>query len=306
MGEGRANRGGRLKKAKWFDHLPEITVDVECSGTNHRITWRRGKLVLHNHDVEAEEALEALGGEPVYCLSLIDAWREEPQNADSLEILLSEDLDWALQLQPKIAQFRTVLHTLTKGVTTRGRRGTSISTMYERELRRHILFASPYELRKMLGLATVIHVSRKWESDKHFRDEHGPLLEGVLTRRVLPSLESNVQSWNPRMAARAITTFECWPLRSDEEPWIAGSIGTDGGFAIVGVPYSWLIDVWSRGFSLIDDCLVLGVDADPSLGSELRVLAARWERKMGRSVPVLSRGVAVQGSDGVFHLSWGL
>ena len=53
------------------------SVKVRCSGSLHTISLSgRGALVLHNHDIEAERALVALGGEPCRCLQVLGAWRK--------------------------------------------------------------------------------------------------------------------------------------------------------------------------------------------------------------------------------------
>jgi len=53
------------------------SVKVRCSGSLHTISLiDRGALVLHDHDIEAERALVALGGEPCRCLQVLDAWRK--------------------------------------------------------------------------------------------------------------------------------------------------------------------------------------------------------------------------------------
>lgn len=311
LGSRCANRGSGLKGKEWFERLPRLSVDVECSGSSHKVTWDAGELTLHDHDVEAEKTLSALGGEPAYCLSLLEAWMSAGED-DSLEpeILLNEDLDWALQLDPKMAHLRSLLQNR-QAVLAPAQVGVqrvqmeALQKMYEQELKRHILFAAPFELRKILGLARIAHMAERWESDKHFRSEYGLVLEGVLTRRVIPDMEKNVASWNPKMTPHAITTFECWPLKAHEEPSFAGSVSSDGGFAIANVLFSWLHDVWHRGISIIDDCFILEASPHESDHSKLRLLAVRWERFTGRSVPVVSSATGFCGSDGVFHLSWG-
>jgi hypothetical protein len=291
-----------------------LSVDVECSGSSHRVTWDSGELTLHDHNVEAELTLNALGAEPAYCISLFEAWMTAEQD-DSLEpeVLLTGDLeDWRLQIDSRIAQVRSLL--LSRQVPglpgvrveIQGLQMDSLRRMYEQELRKTILSAAPSKLRRILGLARVAQMAKRWESDTHFRSEYGLVLEGVLTRRVLPSIAKNVASWNPKMTPHAITTFECWPLKSREEPSFAGSVSSDGGFAIANLPFSWLHDVWHRGISLVDDCFILKASPHESDDSKLRLLAVRWERtEAGRSVPVVYPATGFCGSDGIYHLSWG-
>lgn len=59
----------------WQLGVPPVSVEVDCQGVRHRVTWRRGKLVLENHHLSAEEALIGLGGERCPCLELLAEWR---------------------------------------------------------------------------------------------------------------------------------------------------------------------------------------------------------------------------------------
>ena len=49
--------GGR----RWCDDLGPAWAIVDCGGERHAIAWRRGKLVLEDHDLLAERSLLALG-----------------------------------------------------------------------------------------------------------------------------------------------------------------------------------------------------------------------------------------------------
>ena len=63
-------------RARWCHHVPPVTALVECSGERHRVTWRRGKVVLENHDLTAETAMLAFGGKPFACLGVLKRWRD--------------------------------------------------------------------------------------------------------------------------------------------------------------------------------------------------------------------------------------
>lgn len=49
---------------------------VDCNGERHRVTWRRGKVVLEDHDLTAETAMLAFGGKPFPCLGVLRRWRD--------------------------------------------------------------------------------------------------------------------------------------------------------------------------------------------------------------------------------------
>lgn len=60
---------------RWCHHVEPAVASVECSGEAHRIAWRRGKLVLEDHDLGAEQTMLAFGGEMPACLATLQLWR---------------------------------------------------------------------------------------------------------------------------------------------------------------------------------------------------------------------------------------
>lgn len=62
-------------RGRWAEHLLPATTLVECGGEEHRVTWRRGKIVLEDHDLGAERAMVMLGGAPCTCLTVLERWR---------------------------------------------------------------------------------------------------------------------------------------------------------------------------------------------------------------------------------------
>jgi hypothetical protein len=73
-----------VSRRAWYHHLDPVSVEISCGERRHRVSWRRGRLVLEDHDVEAERAFVALGGDRSVCVELLDAWREA---TDSREVL---------------------------------------------------------------------------------------------------------------------------------------------------------------------------------------------------------------------------
>lgn len=61
--------------AAWQRAAPVVRARVTCQGAEHVVVWRRGALALAHHDLAAEEALAAFGGEPPRCLEVVAAWR---------------------------------------------------------------------------------------------------------------------------------------------------------------------------------------------------------------------------------------
>lgn len=65
------------RKPRWYDPLPEATATVDCGGEKHRVTWRRGKVVLEDHDLNAEKGMMAFGGEMCPCMRVLEVWVEQ-------------------------------------------------------------------------------------------------------------------------------------------------------------------------------------------------------------------------------------
>ena len=61
---------------------------VPCSGEHHRVSWRRGNLVIEDHDLVAERAMRALGSETPACLRLLKQWRDLHSWATSTELFV--------------------------------------------------------------------------------------------------------------------------------------------------------------------------------------------------------------------------
>ena len=66
----------RPPRPGWCTFLPPATTTVACGGEEHRVTWRRGKVVLEDHDLSAERTMLAFGGQPCECLKTLNRWRE--------------------------------------------------------------------------------------------------------------------------------------------------------------------------------------------------------------------------------------
>lgn len=71
---------------RWCDRLETVTELVECGGQRHRVSWRRGSLVVEDHDLTAERAMRALGAETPGCLRLLKQWRDLNSWATSTEL----------------------------------------------------------------------------------------------------------------------------------------------------------------------------------------------------------------------------
>jgi hypothetical protein len=72
-----------------------VSATVPCEGGRHRVSWQRGKFVLHDHDLSAERAMLVLGGEPAPCLRALRMWRDQfgmpPEIFDRMHTWLGDD-----------------------------------------------------------------------------------------------------------------------------------------------------------------------------------------------------------------------
>ena len=57
--------------------IPDATAVVDCEGARHRVTWRRGKVVLDAHDLTAERGMLAFGGQLCPCMRVLEMWIEQ-------------------------------------------------------------------------------------------------------------------------------------------------------------------------------------------------------------------------------------
>ena len=69
---------------RWSDAIPESTAVIDCGGEQHRVTWRRGKVVLEAHDLGAERTMLIFGGELCQCMRVLEMWVEQFRMPDDL------------------------------------------------------------------------------------------------------------------------------------------------------------------------------------------------------------------------------
>lgn len=130
-----------------------MRVDVPCSGARHRITWRRGALVLDDHDAVADEVMVALGGAVPACLDVRRSWRlgyveqEVPTDSAALLRSLSSLAQWMsgggthpAVLPEPLRRLReaSVLHTWGRGLRDEAASEDAQRTFLERAIARRV------------------------------------------------------------------------------------------------------------------------------------------------------------------------
>lgn len=62
-------------EAGWPHGVAPVRAGITCGGQDHTVVWRRGALVLADHDAAADHVLVALGGDRPACLDVQRSWR---------------------------------------------------------------------------------------------------------------------------------------------------------------------------------------------------------------------------------------
>lgn len=272
-----------MSRARWSAALGRIEFELVVGAGRHRISWRRGRLALHDHDVEAEAVLQALGGEPCLCLSVLDALREsETRSIRALPLA-------AIQQIKQSAQFASL---------PRDRQQQLLAM----ERRRAVLGLLPPSMTGVLG--QVSEVRRERRVRRGSRQRQSPAAEDRLQRAVGAAAEEAMRRSRRDLRPYASLQIECWRRRPDEGPLLKGVLDGTGGFLAVSLPVSWLNRVWARGLAVVDGHLVLEVDR-PAPAVDLEAVAVRWERRVaGPSVPAAVPCRLHRGADRTWTLAW--
>lgn len=310
-------------RRRWCDGLPAATAEIACGGQRHRITWRRGKLVLEDHDVLAERSLTALGSEPPLCVEILDAWRRvrEP------ELLLYGFLLGGRPLpQGVLARIRqhhkAEMASATQqqlrppqpsassphGSAPRGRWERRLAARSASEKRMwdvSLMEALPEPLRRALMLSVIVNVERHWH-DEEYRRAHGEHTRIALAAIVDDLLEQSARRWRRNIKSYAPFEIEARLLTRGEQPACVASLETGSASAVLSVPLSWFIEIWARDLALVDGCFVLSRAGPWRQEGGIPVTAIRWERETGRrtSRSVVAPAIVTRGTGGGWSLQW--
>ena len=287
---------------RWGDSFDPVVVRVRCGDAVHRVTWRRGKLVLEDHDLTAERSLAVLGGADCPCMAILRSWS-------------GDDADWAQLLDrvraiegptdpgggrtvavlPSEADFR-------RTIVLPGNLDPSLVAhlrAQEREMyRQAVLYALPPALRQRFLLGAVMRAGRRWE---RIPPDVRVDAERVVTRRVRHAVSAGMRSWR-RLEPRLRPFVEVTLVPPSGKRSLSGWIDHAGASAAVALPVSWLTTVWARGAALVDGCFVLEA-VDGRDGVEADVV--RWERvTSAASEPITVPARLCRERSGQWHVRW--
>ena len=235
---------------RWYRGLPRVRVDIECASGSHHVSWKRGRLAVEDHDVAAELAVEALGGERPPCVALYTAWRELCRSTTPTETLLAP-------------------------VTTGRSAGPALGRRRPGAVDR-ALDDLPEPLRDVMALIALVRAERAAAgSDAPVPAQVHRLMSAHVSTAMRRSLGAAQRSGG-RTAVSAHLTV----VALSEDP--AVDITGDRRRLRVGLslPARWLVEVAGRGAAAVGDRFVLRLR--PPTG-----LAVRWTVDGTEVVPAL-------------------
>ncbi|MGH9154780.1 MAG: hypothetical protein ACRD1K_02750 [Acidimicrobiales bacterium] len=276
----------------WWEGIDAVTVIAPCAGGRHRVTWRRGRVVLEDHPhLEAERALAALGA-PSLCLDVLSAWSDGGHDT-RLVVYGLQGHDGAPPHEfPGLARAASRPLTAPPGMTAFQaaiQRATGA-----RQERQGVLGRLPPSLARRWALGAVVHHSRRWDDLSAFERLDLELCVATLARE---AVLDGARAWR-RLGRLVVVDVQVALAGPGDRPWLRGALDHRSMEARVQVPLSWLVAVWARGRAVVDGCLVLEVHGDTAK-------VVRWERAGPGPVEAVTVPARLwRGGDGEWHLRW--
>ena len=230
----------REPRPRWYRQVPPAVLRLDCGGARHTVRWRKGRLVLLDHDLAAEVGLMALGAERPACLTFLERWRASvaPNGSRGL---------------PGGSGLRS------------GRGGVAGEDLRS--------FGG--ELSNIVELARLVRAERRWADPSLSEADRRRLVDrfmAELRAATAASLQpSSAQRGRQQLVLRAR------PLPSGEEASAEVVITTSRIELDLSLPLSWVIDIAGRGLQHQPDRLVLAViDTEHDRG-HVAVTGIIWE-----------------------------
>lgn len=207
----------------WAWGADPASVAVDCLGAQHTVRWQRGKVVLVDHDLSAERALVGMGGEPVPCLAVLEAWQnatlatfEVPPGTRNLMRRHGRVPTWVVDLEAGLVESRLL----------------SLVVGYERAWRRRQPFVSGRNL-----------------------------VEELLRERAAPFLNRFVEGSGSVGSVPVQLSCNMLPP-SRGEPSVDAWLQSGSLVVAVWLRPDWLRKVWLPRLALDDERFVVDLDAD--------------------------------------------
>lgn len=279
----------------WWLGLAPAQATVDCGGRDHRLKWQNGELRALDHaDVENEQTLAALGGQPSTCLEMLGAWERHQDNLRVL-VLASRGPTDPLRVpddagahigiaQPQIVSQPRPGRARRRAVWSSGGGGTFTMTSATRAVARPSGWTAygpagrvprsaqaQNELAALLGLGgglpdrLVAAVAAAWRERLVRKDR--------AVARARPQLHA-------ALYGRALAAMRAWvgPAAADASVELIGegrapSLTTENGMLHAKLPFGWLIDVWAKDLATIWGRWCLAAESDDGLLWRLTTVA---------------------------------
>ncbi len=235
----------------WWTGIPPAQATVVCGDATHRLIWKDGTLAAVSHaDPEGERALAALGGEPLACIELLDAWRRHAEDPNVLLLGSRGPADL-------VAAPEEMPHQLTRGrrwpPNPRRAGGGSGSVVVlasaggplpAADLDDEAQLAHLLALGGGLGRRLDATVAAHWRErlvvgDAEF-DHVRARLHAALYGRVLATLVGWLGQSEVALALELAPEAASPSLRPAANGSLAASL-----------PFGWLVEVWARGLEVV-------------------------------------------------------
>jgi hypothetical protein len=289
------------RRLGWYEAYPEVTAAIPTGhdDESHRVSWRRGRLVLHDHDVAAEEVLTALGGERCECLHLLDALQGKvDRELGRVQYRRGSGVYGPGAVQP--GQSRPLPGQLRAAMLQLRNASPQQRQALFRQLTGH--HPVPQELTSIFDAATALRNERFLRGGRGVSSAPArPSPAEALEAAVVPALERAIRESHPPLRAHAPISIGCWKDVPGEPAVLQGSLTSRGGFIAVSLPVRWLIRVWCRGMAVIDAHFVLDVDA-PAPATELGGHVLEWQKQLGGHAIPTARACGITRRDGAWRL----
>lgn len=247
----------------WWAAVPDVTTEIDCRGARHELRWSHGALHVPAHgDVEAEQALGALGGDLPECLRLRAAWVAHA--GDPALVTLGRrpgeaGLGFSPEDRPPPA---LALH------TPPVRRGPPTTRRDELVT----LLTLPVAFIDRLVLTAMARAASEWP-DPAFRERHGLRLGAALGARATPALR--------RLGATLAAPDEdvivhCTPAGPATRPAVRAERTGRGIEVTASLPLGWLPRVWGPGLSEPDGRFVLALRRADDGGRTYGIDVIEW------------------------------
>jgi len=312
-----------MSRPRWYAERGAITATVETGGEAHHVTWRKGQLILHDHNVTAEEVLQALGGEPCPCLLLRDAlrglggspgsvapaggWQYQRTVSASLRLGVSGSVrttrsisvpirpgGQASDAQQLVRRLQSDPNFLRLPVEQRTRTLGRLRLQVARQ-------SAPEGMREIITLAERVRAARLGRQAEARPEKR--VVEEVLQAAAVPAVEDAMRQAQGYLRPQAVLTVGCWKHTPGEERILQGDMTSRGGFVTLSLPVHWLNRVWRRGLACVDGHFVLDVDA-PAPASDLSGEAVRWQRRLGGHAVPVAAPCRIRRRAGRWQLAW--